>query len=308
MDVIKRDSDMFFKRPLGVGLGNFDGIHIGHMSLINILINECKLNNFHSMIYTFENHPDNIIKGKMVTPLLFTTEKKTEILSTLALDYLFYEKFDEAFSKLEPEEFVKNILIDFLNIKLAVVGFDYNFGYKGRGNADLLKQLSTAYDFHVIVIPPIKVNDDIVSSTLIREILACGDMSKVLYFLGRYYSITGIVQEGNRIGAKLGFPTANIIPEDFLLLPPAGVYATRTLLNGRVFKSVTNIGDNPTIHNGNKKNKINIETHIIGFQENVYNKKIEVFFISKIRDEEKFASKEELSLRIKMDVLEAMKY
>ncbi|NSW90727.1 MAG: bifunctional riboflavin kinase/FAD synthetase [Firmicutes bacterium] len=306
MEVISNINNTLSTKPLGVGLGNFDGLHIGHITLINVLINECKLHDLHSMVYTFTKHPDNILKKKLVTPLLITVEKKAEILNNLPLDYLFYEDFDEPFSKLEPEEFVKDVLVGNLNIKLAVAGFDYTFGYKGRGNADLLKELGEKYNFRVIIIPPIKVNDEIVSSTLIREYLARGDMEKAFYFLGRHYSITGLVESGKRIGSELGFPTANISPEEYLLLPACGVYITKTLLDGKLYKSITNIGTNPTIKTGSTK--VNVETYILDFNEDIYQKRIEVFFIKKIRNEKKFNNREELVRQIKSDVLKAKYY
>lgn len=300
------DKSKKFAKPLGIGLGNFDGLHIGHMALINVLINESKLNNLYSMIYTFSEHPHNILKNKPNTPILITKEKKTQLLRNLLLDYLFYEKFDETYSKLQPEEFVKKILVGCFGIKLAVVGFDYVFGYKSKGNADLLKRLGQKYGFRVIIIPPIKVNNNIVSSTLIREYISSGDMENVLYFLGRYYSIIGRVKQGECIGSKLGFPTANISTGENIHLPSHGVYITRTLVDGNMYKSITNVGTKPTVSTGNTK--VNVETYILDFNENIYDKQIEVFFVKKIRDEKKFKSEEELVQRIKEDVIIAKNY
>lgn len=304
MEVLNKTKN--FTKPLGIGLGNFDGLHIGHAALVNILVNKSKLNDLHSMIYTFTEHPDNILMSKPDIPILITTEKKTQLLGKYSLDYLYYEKFDEPFSKLQPEEFVRNILIDTFNVKLAVVGFDYTFGHKGRGNAGLLKKLGQKHGFRVLIIPPIKVNNSIVSSTLIREYVSNGDMENALYLLGRHYSITGTVKQGEQIGSKLGFPTANIIAEKYMLLPSRGVYITRTLVDGNMYRSITNIGIKPTISAGNTR--VNIETYILEFNENIYEKQIEVFFIKKIRDEKKFKDKEELIQRIKEDIIIAKNY
>ena len=306
MEVIRGIKNRTFTKPLGVGLGNFDGLHIGHIALINALINECKVNDLDSMVYTFAKHPENILKKKLATPLLITVEKKAELLNSLPLDYLFYEDFDESFSKMQPEDFVKDILVNNFNIKLAMAGFDYTFGYKGRGNADMLKKLGEKYNFRVIIIPPIKINDEIISSTLIRKYLAKGDMEKTFFLLGRHYSVTGVVKSGHRIGSRLGFPTANINPEDYLILPASGVYITKTSIDGKLYKSITNIGTAPTIKN--EGNKVNIETHILDFNENIYEENIEVFFIKKIRDEKKFNDKEELIQQIKSDILMAKNY
>jgi riboflavin kinase/FMN adenylyltransferase len=299
MKVTYSEEKQIFDTPMGVGLGNFDGLHIGHMALVNTLINECRISGFGSLVYTFMKHPENILRKKLFTPLLTTTGKKTQLLAETPLDYLYFEYFDECFSRMKPEAFVKDILIDRLKIKLAVTGFNYRYGYKGQGDANLMKEMGKLYNFKVIVIPPVKVENEVVSSTLIRNYVAKGDMDKVFKLLGRHYSITGKVSTGKRIGSKLGFPTANIYPEDYLILPSDGVYATRTSLGGRLYCSITNIGRNPTIEDNGRTT---VETHILDFDDNIYDKDIEVFFISKIRGEKKFKSKDELADQINKDV------
>lgn len=289
----------------GVGLGNFDGLHIGHMALINTLIREAKLNGLSSVVYTFTKHPENILRKKLFTPLLTTEAKKMELLEETSLTYLFFDEFDESFSRMTPEAFVREILVDKLNIKLAVAGFDYRFGYKGGGDVKLLKELGSKYGFKVIVIPPIKIEDEVVSSTKIRNSVAQGDMDKVFRLLGRHYSITAEVVSGRRIGNTIGFPTANINPEDYLILPNRGVYITKTLFDGMLYNSITNIGYNPTF---DCLEKITVETHILDFEADIYGKKIEVFFLQKIRDEEKFSTIEELKEQIRIDMLKAREF
>jgi riboflavin kinase/FMN adenylyltransferase len=286
----------------GIGLGNFDGLHIGHIALINTLISECRLNNLNSMVYTFTKHPENILRKKLFTPLITTLTKKIELLEETSLKYIYFDEFDEHFSRMAPKDFVKSILAEKLKIKLAVAGFDYRFGYKGSGDVDLLKDMGEKLNFKVIVIPPIKVDNEVISSTLIRHNIIKGNMNKVFKLLGRHFSITGEVSNGRRIGNTLGFPTANIIPEEYLVLPHDGVYVTKTLLNGRMYNSVTNIGKNPTFKD---MDKLTVETHILDFAGDIYGKKIEVFFISKLRKEKKFESKEELIDQIKKDIIEA---
>lgn len=294
-----KDGNKTIEGPTGVGLGNFDGLHIGHMALVNTLIAESRLYGFHSMIYTFTKHPENILRKKLITPLLTTERKKIELLEETSLDFLYFDEFTESFSRMKPEAFVRDILVDRLKIKLAVAGFDYRFGYKGEGDTELLKKLGKLYNFKVVIIPPIKIDNEIVSSTLIRNCVAKGDMEKVFRLLGRHYSITGEVQSGKRIGSRIGFPTANIHPENYLILPRNGVYITKTLMNGKLFPSVTNIGNNPTF---NGHNPISIETHILDFDDDIYKKEIEVFFISRIRGEKKFKSKDELVKQIREDI------
>ena len=167
MEVILDINNDRLKGPTGVGLGNFDGLHIGHMALINTLISESKLNVLKSVVYTFTKHPENILRKKLFTPLLTTVNKKTQLLGETSLDYLYFDEFNEVFSRLKPERFIKDVLVDKLGMKLAVAGFDYRFGYKGTGDTKLLQELGKKYNYKVIIIPPIKVENEIVSSTLI---------------------------------------------------------------------------------------------------------------------------------------------
>ncbi|NMB97448.1 MAG: bifunctional riboflavin kinase/FAD synthetase [Clostridiaceae bacterium] len=303
METIRSINDIPPFCHTGVGLGNFDGLHIGHMALINILYNASKLSGLQSVVYTFTRHPDNVINKNKYTPLLMPPEKKEQILGQLPIDYLFYEEFDENFARMEPADFVKNILVDKLKIKLAVAGFNYTFGYKGEGNAVLLKKLGEQYGFTTVIVPPIKVNNEIVSSTSIREYISNGKMEEAFYMLGRPYSIIGVVETGYKLGTKLGFPTANITPAPYLLLPSFGVYLTKTLLDGKLYNSITNVGIKPTLEISGQK--VYIETHILNFEGSIYRKPIEVYFFHKLRDEIKFKDKNELANQIKSDVANA---
>lgn len=289
----------------GVGLGNFDGLHIGHMALINTLIKEAKLNSLSSLVYTFTKHPENILRKKLFTPLITTESKKMELLGETSLNYLYFDEFDETFSRMASETFVKEILVNGLKMKLAVAGFDYKFGYKGQGDVNVLIELGKKYSFKVIVIPPIKINNEVVSSTKIRQYIAKGDIDQVFKLLGRHYSITADVVSGRRVGNTIGFPTANINPEDYLILPQNGVYITKTLLDDQLYCSITNIGYNPTFED---QLKLSVETHLMDFERDIYGKRIEVFFLKKIRDEKKFNSINELVDQIKMDRIKAREF
>ncbi|MCX7746895.1 MAG: bifunctional riboflavin kinase/FAD synthetase [Clostridia bacterium] len=306
MEVIYGSMDNnIIKGNTGVGLGNFDGLHIGHMALVNTLISESRLNGLDPIVYTFTKHPENILRKKLFTPLLIPKEKKIQLLSEMPLSFLCFDEFDERFSRMKPETFVKDILVAKLKAKLAVAGFDYRFGFKGEGDAKLLKELGKVYNFKVVIIPPVKLEDKIISSTLIRENVAKGKMDDVFKLLGRHFSIMGEVEKGRRIGNTIGFPTANLNPEGYLILPHDGVYITRTLLDGKRYDSVTNIGNNPTFEGLSKPV---VETHLLDFEGDIYGKKIEVFFISKIRGEKKFDGKDELVKQIRKDVKKAKEY
>ena len=305
MRVINEINRNEVRSGLGVGLGNFDGLHIGHMSLISDLLAECEVRNINSMVYTFNNHTENVLSNKKGVPQIITLEKKIELLSRTKINYIYLEDFNRQYAQMEPEAFVKNILIDRLNTKFIVIGFNYTFGRNSSGNTELMKYYGRKYNFDVLEIPPIKIGKDIISSTLIRKYVRSGDVNKFRICTGRYYSIYGLVQMGRQIGTTLGFPTANIIPENYLVLPRPGVYITYTVLDGGIYNSITNVGNNPTFKGSGK---ISCETHIFGRQGNLYGKRIEVFFMAKLRGEIKFENKDELCKQINMDIIAAREF
>lgn len=291
----------------GVGLGNFDGIHAGHTALLQKLVAECAGRNLRSMVYTFENHPNNIIFKDKSTPLIMTEERKIKILETTGVDELFLEHFDEHYAHTEPEEFVKKILVDKLHAKLVVVGYDYTYGDRGRGDSKALIRYGEKYGFTVFVIPPVQRilphsgETVTVSSTLLRKLIQEGKLQDFQALTGRYYTIPGRVVQGRNVGKTLGFPTANILPKEGFALPCFGVYATITKAGGKTYRSITNIGNNPTFQN---IQAITIETHIIGFKGELYGHDIEVEFIKKMRGEIAFSSVEELMRQLKYDLEE----
>lgn len=303
--IFGNENETFAQRTTAVGLGNFDGLHVGHMALINTLTNEARINGLHSIIYTFTKHPENILRKKLFTPLLTTVGKRIRLLEEAPLDYLYFDEFDENFSRLKPENFVREVLLDRLGARLVVAGFNYRFGYMGQGDVNLLRELGRKYNFKVIVIPPVKVDNEVVSSTAIREYVANGDMESVFRLLGRHYSITGEVMDGKRLGRRIGFPTANLHPEEYLVMPHNGVYITKTLYNGEFYSSLTNIGLNPTFGD---IARISAETHILNFDRDIYRSSIEVFFLKKLRNEKKFKNAEELSAQIRRDVQAAKEF
>ncbi|GAE87523.1 riboflavin kinase [Acetivibrio straminisolvens JCM 21531] len=206
---------------------------------------------------------------------------------------------------MQPEEFVKDILVGKFNMRLAVAGFNYRFGYRGQGDTELLHKMGNELGFKVIVIEPIMLEEEVVSSTRIRSYILEGDMDRVFAFLGRHYSVAGKVEKGRRVGNTIGFPTANIYPEEYLVLPSNGVYITKTLIDGKMHPSISNIGNNPTFGG---LDKISVETYILDFEKSIYGKEIEVFFISKLRGEIKFDSVKELTDQIEKDIEIAKKY
>ncbi len=303
--VFGNESIKFKSRTTAVGLGNFDGLHVGHMALVNTLISEARIHCLESVIYTFTKHPENIIRKKLFTPLLTTVGKRIELLGETQLNYLYFDEFDEEFSRMKPEDFISDILLERLGAGIVTAGFNYRFGYMGQGDAQLLKEYGKKYNFRVIIIPPVKIDNEIVSSSAIRTYVAKGDMERVFRLMGRHYSITGEVKDGKKLGRRIGFPTANLQPEDYLILPHNGVYITKTLYNGNFYSSLTSVGHNPTFGN---TPAVNVETHILGFEDDIYRSRIEVFFLKKLRDEKKFKSAGELSEQIGRDIRDAREY
>jgi riboflavin kinase/FMN adenylyltransferase len=283
----------------GVGLGNFDGLHKGHMFLTNTLIEKSKEMGLTSMIYTFRCHPDNILLGINNSPLITSIMQKVALLEKTDLNNLYFEEFTSDYSHIEAETFIKKVLVDRLQARLVVAGFDYRFGYKGYGDTELLIKMGEKYNYETIIIPPVKEKGEVISSTLIRKLISEGKMENVVDFLGRNYSMGGEVQIGRKVGRTIGFPTANLIPEDYMVSPLEGVYATKTDVEGKIFMSLTNVGYNPTFDDSIGKT---VETYIMDFDGELYGKHIEVFFMHRLRPEIKFSSKDELIQKINMDI------
>ncbi|MBN2852339.1 MAG: bifunctional riboflavin kinase/FAD synthetase [Clostridia bacterium] len=298
MNILQDEKIIKVKDSYGIGLGNFDGIHLAHEKLIRTLVEECKKEKIKSMIYTFDEHP-TVVLNKDSIKLISTMEKKIEILEELNVDTLCLRNFDSQFSSMEAEEFIKKILVDKYNVKIILIGFNYHFGYKGSGDAALLEKLGREYGFRVITIQAMKYGDEIISSSNIRAKIKEGDMEGTKNLLGKYYSIKGRVEYGNRIGTLIGFPTANIIPLKDYALPKSGVYYTNTIVDGKTYESITNLGFNPTIDQGEK---VIIETHIFDFSGWLYGKEIEVIFKQHIRNEVKFADITKLKEQILIDI------
>lgn len=291
-DIIEKDNEY------GIGLGNFDGVHRAHEFLITELINECKKRNIKSMIFTFRKHPANILEGGDIK-LISSLERKIERFRELGIDCLCLTDFNLEFANTTAHSFVKKTLVEKFNTKLVVTGFNYRFGKGGKGDTALLEKMGLEFGFEVIVVPPVMLDNQIISSSLIREKIKEGQMESARNMLGRNYSIIGKVEYGNKIGTEIGFPTANINPLKDFALPKSGVYFTKTIIEGKTYNSITNIGNNPTVTD--HKRTI-IETHIFNYNGWLYGKDIEVEFINMIREEKKFSSIKLLKKNIIADI------
>lgn len=279
-----------------VALGSFDGLHSGHLSLVNKIIELANENKGKSIVYTFKNHPRTLIKGATPPKLLMDNESKEEILEALGVDLIYFEEFNEEYMKLTPEGFIKYLCEKF-KVKGIVVGFNYRFGYKNVGNIEMLKELSTKYCYEFYVMEPCNYEDEVISSTRIRNELLSGNVDKAMKMLNRPYCIKGKVVHGKKLGRAIGFPTANLDYSKEALIPKKGVYYTNVQWQGKIYKGITSVGNNPTV-NGDK---LTIETYILDFNNDLYGHNIKVYFIKKIRDEKKFNSIDDLVIQLKKD-------
>lgn len=268
-----------------VALGSFDGLHRGHLSLINKCIELAKKEKYKSMVFTFSNHPRTIINPSIKIEYLMNNIEKVDILEKVGIDKIVLKKFNKEFMELSPEGFIEKLCSDY-NIKGIVVGFNYRFGYKNLGDTNLLKKLSEKYNFRLEVIEPLLYKDDIISSTRIRNAIKCGEISEANEMLTRPYNLSGIVEHGKQIGRTIGFPTANLKFGEDKVIPAKGVYYTNIRWKNNIYKGITSVGSNPTVNGTN----LTIETFILDFNHNIYGDDIMVYFIEKMRNEEKFDS------------------
>ncbi len=284
-----------------VALGNFDGLHIAHMKIINSAVAYAKKNKIKSGVLLFDHHCAEVTKSRNVS-LIMPNKYKLELLEKSGVDFVYLVKFDKGFMENSPEEFV-----GFLRRKLAMVcvsvGYDYRFGFKASGNTEKLYKLGKKYSFSVLVTDKVMLNGKTVGSTYIRQLINDGEIERATEYLGRYFFIDGVVVTGLQNGRKMGFPTANIDYNPKIVLPPDGVYAGITIVGNDRYKSVINIGSNPTFN----ACKRTVETHILDFDRDIYEEDIKVEFVKRLRGEIKFGSAEELKAQIHKDAETAKK-
>ncbi|NLV88070.1 MAG: bifunctional riboflavin kinase/FAD synthetase [Tissierellia bacterium] len=280
-----------------IALGNFDGLHLGHRKLINAMVSRSREIGVKPSLLLFKNHTKTTI-NKNKPKIITNNEQKFRIAEELGIEIIYLIDFDENIMKLSGEEFVTNIILEKMNSKLVTVGFDYRFGYKASGDSNYLIELGKKYDFDVIVVEPVYVDNKVVSSSSIRELISVGKIEETTKKLGRPYSFLGKVIPGSNRGNKLGFPTANIELIDNYVVPKTGVYVTNTIIDNKRYISATNIGYNPTFN----ENVLKIETHILDFEDKIYGKIIEIEFLEFMRDDIKFDDPEDLIDQMRLDI------
>lgn len=289
-----------FGRETVVTFGVFDGIHLGHQSVINTLLKRASHDNLMSVLVGFYPHPLAFLAPERCPPILTSLSKRIEILQQFGIDEIVMLSFDAQIASMSPESFVECVLLEKCRARHVVVGYACQFGKDRVGNAERLVELSRGYPFDVSIVPPTEVEGAPVHSTRIREALAQGDLEWSSRLLGRPYSLIGTVVHGDGRGREIGFPTANIETQN-QVYPPNGVYAIRAKLEERWLDGVLNIGIRPTFSGVN----IQVEGHFFNFDEIIYGKPVEIFFVEKIRSERKFPNPEFLIQQIQRDIAAA---
>lgn len=297
MEVIRNNDTLDpsrFRRPV-VTIGNFDGCHIGHQKIFHRAKTHASSIGGNCVVYTFDPHPASVVKG--VTPqLIFTLEEKIEAIRSIGVDFLVIAPFTREFADTNPEVFVKETIVRSIGAEGIVVGHDFSFGKKARGNIPFLKRMGSKMGFFVECVDPVSFEGIVISSTCIRKMILSGDVSGAARVMKYPFRLHGPVIHGMARGRGLGFPTANIQPNKELI-PAYGVYAVYVYMNGQRWEGVVNIGNNPTFGDTGTS----IEAFIFGLDDNIYEKEITIEFIEHIRGEIKFADKEYLIEQIGAD-------
>ena len=298
MQILNGQDEFYIKEGCAVTIGKFDGVHKGHVKLIKDCVSRAKVSGIKSCVITFLSQDE---EEKHLT----TFDEKKKLIEELGADMLLTFTLDETFMKLNPYAFIDSVLVDKLNMQSVSVGPDFRFGHKRDGKVMTFVKAAMIYGYGVNVIDKEEYKEKPISSTRIREKIAEGDLEAAAEMLGRAYFVSGVTKKGAQIGRTIGFPTMNIYPDKDKLLPPFGVYSGDVLIGGKTYSSVTNVGVRPTV-NDDKEN-VSVESHLLDFKsygENAYDKDIVVSFNKKMRDEMKFASREELARQIEKDIKE----
>lgn len=297
MKIVREFENYTENTPKVLSLGMFDGVHFGHISIINLLKSLAQENNLETAILTFWPHPRKVFNPNDEIKLLNTLNEKLNLLENANLDVVFLKSFDENFRNLTGEEFVRQILVQKLNVKHIIIGHDHVFGKNKSGNFELLQKLSKELDFVVQQLDAVKEGEFNISSTKIRNCLANGNIIGANKMLGYHYSVSGKVIDGKKLGRTIGYPTANIEVDELKLLPKKGAYIVEVYVKNKFYKGMLSIGTNPTV-NGDK---LTVEVYILDFNKDIYDEEITVKFRDFLHEEIKFESLEKLIERLDED-------
>jgi riboflavin kinase/FMN adenylyltransferase len=297
------DSVPYPEKQLVLALGNFDGLHRGHRSLLDKMVRYARQEEKTPGVFLFRPHPQHFLNPAGSPKMLLDLEKKLELLAGLGIEAAFVIAFDGCMASLDAGEFVKTILVDKLDVAGVFVGFNYRFGHQASGTPEQLRSYGERYGFAVSVIPPVFVAGELVSSTAVRTALESGDVARAQQLLGYWPVIRGVVAPGDSRGRLLGFPTANVATAGEVIIPHAGVYAGSALIAGGRYTTVVNIGSRPTFVDDRQ---IVIEAHLLQFNGSVYGESIEIELFARLRGERRFESAEALVVQIEKDIEETV--
>ncbi|HKS38115.1 MAG TPA: bifunctional riboflavin kinase/FAD synthetase [Verrucomicrobiae bacterium] len=280
-------------------IGMFDGVHLGHQQVLRQTIEDARQHDGVAVAITFDCHPNSVVAPERTPPLIYSLSQKLRVIESLGIDTTLLVHFDKAFSRIPGEEFIQGLARGFGNIHSLCVGSAFTFGHKRGGNVVLLGRLGCELHFIVHGMASVSLDGKVVSSTRIREAIRGGNLDAASQMLGRTYSVAGRVVRGDRLGRQIGFPTANLDVAG-LAMPPTGVYAVRTLIEGQPRHAVANLGNRPTMKGASLRPQF--EVHILDFEGDLYEAELEVSFVQKLREEQKFASPEALREQIARDI------
>lgn len=293
-------SNQVINSDIVMTMGTFDGVHIGHQQIIELTVNRAQELGCKSMLFTFTDHPLQVVSPENYPSLLTSWEQKERIIKQLGIDYIWQQEFTSEFADLTYHQFIKELLTS-ISLEELIVGADFRCGHQGKGTPSKLSYLGRKYGFTVKAIPAVQVAGEEVSSTAIRRLIKEGQVDKVADQLGRNFVLHCQVVSGDKRGRELGFPTANLEPVVDYVLPPAGVYACRVTWQGTTYAGVVNLGLRPTFTN----DRFSIEVHILDFNYNLYQEEVELEFVKKIREEREFVRRSDLIAQIEQDIKQA---
>jgi riboflavin kinase / FMN adenylyltransferase len=291
-------------RKVSLAIGMFDGVHLGHQQVIRQAVADAEQHEGLAIVVTFDQHPRAIVAPSRVPPLIYSLPQKLRAIASLDVDAVLLVHFDEAFSRQPGETFIRLLAKDFAPVHSITVGNSFTFGHQRDGNVELLKKLGAELNFEVHGIAAVSLDNEPVSSTRIRDTIRAGAIERATEMLGRKYSLAGTIVRGDAIGRKFGFPTANI-ESTGRALPPNGVYAVHAYVRGARHRGVLNIGVRPTITSPTPQPRV--EAHLLNFNGDIYDEELEVTFVQKLRDEQRFPSVDELRAQIRRDIDQALK-
>jgi riboflavin kinase/FMN adenylyltransferase len=291
------------RKPTVVTIGNFDGIHLGHLKILNGVLERARAADLMATVLTFYPHPSRVLRPEAAPALLTPLKQRLSGFEAAGLDAALVLRFDAELAKVSAEDFVQRYLVETLRARAVMVGGNFKFGHRQLGDVNLLEELGKRWGFQVHVVPPVVIDGVVVSSSAVREALREGRVDEAARLLGRPFALEGEIQPGTGQGRKLVVPTLNLATEQECL-PKNGVYATQTVVQGKTYQSATNIGVRPTF-NGTR---LAIESHLFNFAENLTSGLMEVCLHARLRDEQKFTSPEALKVQVLKDIERAKEY